>query len=237
MKRTLVAVLLLFSCMGVAESTPVAAKEIAGVRQTWTYDAATHSGTLRIENIAHKPIVAYNFSVYETETDGSEFTPSATTKMFGPPSSELFMPGEVKTETVGIPTDAPDSSRVAVDIVIYDDHTAEVTNAEIFQHWIDSDKKLIEEMKKVADIMAAELATSNPDHRQALQAELERRLAPLVAKKKHPEMTNGHESLEESALSEVLMNVTQGVDLAAYLESYRRQIADAEAHSNIQVVD
>jgi len=89
MKRTLVVGLLLFLCLGVAESTPRAAKEIIGVSQTWTYDAATHIGTLRFVNTSHKPITAYNVSVYLTEPDRSEFLSGSK---FMPMNDPPFMP-------------------------------------------------------------------------------------------------------------------------------------------------
>jgi len=243
MKRTLLVGLLVFLCLEVADGAPrLPATEIKGVTQTWTYDATTHSGTLRFENIAHKPIVAYNFSVYVPEPDGSEFSPSSTGFSLEPPSNQPFMPGEVKTQTVTLNPDDPDSTRVAVDMVIYDDHTAEVTNAWVFERWIDDYNKQADAMQKVADAIDAELRTANPNHKQAIQAELERLLAPLKAKKNPKLPPNGFESEDEAAITEFFTqpffsrNPTDD-QLSAFLSSYREEIAEARAHANIQVVN
>jgi len=199
MKRTLLVGLLVFLCLEVADGARLPAKQIKGVTQTWTYDATTHSGTLRIENIAHKPIVAYNFSTYVPEKDGSEFVSGSAGKaMDSPPGNPPFMPGEVKTETVTVGPDDPDTTRVAVDMVIYDDHTAEVTNSQVLEQWLSGYKKQADAMQKVADVMEAELRTANSNHKQAIQAELERRLAPLKAKKDPRLPSNGFESADEA---------------------------------------
>jgi hypothetical protein len=66
-------ILLLFSVCGstAARSLGALPPVMGATIQSWNYDAATNSVTIRILNLSQKAITAFNVSITETFADGS----------------------------------------------------------------------------------------------------------------------------------------------------------------------
>jgi len=211
--------LLLSSCL--ARSAP-----ITGVTQTWTYDPETHRGTVHIVNVSHKNITAYSIGVYITQRGGSAFIASERGQEF---SLTPFAPGETKdqVESAGQSMENadltnPDNIHAEVDVVIYEDDTAEVTNQRAFDSIIANRKAKLAAMKKVSEVV------SELDDPAAIVAEL-KRLSSLA-------MASGDDIGSIEMDNAVTRMPKDKAALPAFLTEHEQRVAGLTAHVNIKVV-
>lgn len=127
MKRTFGVVVLLLLM-----SSPAWSANITGVTQTWTYDPVAKSGTLHLVNQSGKDVIAYSIGQRVKMPDGSLQLVGAMTKQ-----NDHFAPGTSRDEPVGTfsmegVTVDETTIDVKLDVVVYADNTAEVTDQDAF---------------------------------------------------------------------------------------------------------
>jgi hypothetical protein len=222
------ALLLLCSCL--ARSAP-----IRGVTQSWKYDAETHKGTLHFENVSHKNIVAFNVGVYVTYKDGHLFVLSESAHDLYR-KNEVFAPGQTRDEEITGPTEMPgvdlnqNTFRAEIDVVIYDDDTAEVNNQQGLEFLLENRQVTVEAAKKTNEVIQKVLDDPTvTDKRAAIIAGLQQ--LSTVAKKQ-----------EQFTLSS-LLDVRQSeipqskAGLLAYIKRNDQKIADLEPHINVKTIE
>jgi hypothetical protein len=219
---------LLLLCGCLAQSAP-----ITGVTQMWMYDAETRKGTVHFENVSHKNIVAYDVGEYITCKDGHVFVASENTHMN---MRGVFAPGQTRDQEVNGPTmmegadlTNPNNIRAEVDVVVYEDDTAEVTNQRAFESILEHRQAEVEATKKINEVVQKVLDDSTvTDQHAAIVTELQR-LAVVAKKEEHFALS----SLLDVRGSEIPQDKA---DMPAFIKRNEQRIAEEEPHANLTVV-
>ena len=223
-------VVLLLLCGCLARSAP-----ITGVTQTWTYNAETRKGTVHFVNVSRKNIVSYNIGEYVTYKDGHVFVAGERTEMnmYG---EGVFAPGQTHDEEVSGPTmmegadlTDPNNFRAEVDVVVYEDDTAEVNNQRAFEHMLEIRQAAVEATMTLNQVVQKVLEDpSITDQHTAIVAELQR-LAVVAKKEQHHTLG----SYLDARVNEIPWNKTE---LPAFIKQNEQEIAKLEPHANLTVV-
>jgi hypothetical protein len=148
MKRTFGVVVLLLLM-----SSPAWSANITGVTQTWTYDPVAKSGTLHLVNQSGKDVIAYSIGQRVKMPDGSLQLVGAMTKQ-----NDHFAAGASRDEPVGTfsmegVTVDETTIDVKLDVVVYADNTAEVTDQDAFERLLTEWKSEVLAMKKTNEVI------------------------------------------------------------------------------------
>jgi len=176
-RRTIITLLSLLAF--VFASSLRASPPIGAVVQTWHYDPITNIVTLKIANMSHKDITAYNISIKETYADGHVNTHELLCEYAGrmvlvqefkgtPDEAEirkqlgdgLFHPGESQDEIIGVQPGLQNFEAV-IDVVAYTDQTAEATNNAALQRLLEGRRASVASTRMANEIMQAALADPN----------------------------------------------------------------------------
>jgi hypothetical protein len=166
----------------VVGATIVQAQTIGAAIQAQTYDSATNSVKLKIANMSHKDITAFNIAITETYADGRVEKHELLEELVGKilMAQELrgtsqeqsfrqrfgdggFHPGEIHDELMPV---QPGLSKyqAVVDVVTYSDGTAASSNDSALQRIVDGRKATVATKKMATEIMKSALADPNdPD--------------------------------------------------------------------------
>jgi hypothetical protein len=228
--KSLGVVVLLLLCGCLAWSAP-----ITGVTQTWTYNAETHKGTVHIVNVSRKNIVSYSIGEYVTYKDGHVDIAGERSQMnmYG---DGVFAPGQTHDEEVNGPTmmegadlTDPNNFRATVDVVIYEDDTAEVDNQQAFEFMLENLQAAVEAIKTLNQVVQKVLDDpSITDQHTAIVADLQR-LAVVAKKEQHHTLG----SYLDARVNEIPWNKTE---LPAFIKRNEQEIAKLEPHANLKVV-
>jgi hypothetical protein len=183
MIRDVITVFVIALALGASTSLH-ASPLIGAVVQTWHYDPATNMVTLKIVNISHKDITAFNIAIKETYADGRVEEHEMLEELIGKilRAKELqgdtsrgaesfrsiygdggFHPGEVREERLPVQSGLTDYQAV-VDVVTYMDGTADATNNDALGRIIDERQATVASQKMATEIIQAALADPNdPD--------------------------------------------------------------------------
>lgn len=185
MSKRLPLYLIFLAVFGIVLGGSTSAVPIGAEVQTWSYDPQTNLVTVKIVNISHKDITAFNIAVKETYTDGrveqhellreligkilhakqlqeklqrdTSEKAEALRKFYG---DGAFHPGEVRDEKFPVQPGLKDYQAV-IDVVAYMDGTADSANDEALKRIIDERKTGIASGKMAAEIARAALADPN----------------------------------------------------------------------------
>jgi hypothetical protein len=228
MKRTFGVVVLLLLM-----SSPAWSANINGVTQTWTYDPVAKSGTLHLVNQSGKDVIAYSIGQRVKMPDGSLQLVGAMTKQ-----NDHFAPGTSRDEPVGTfsmegVTVDETTIDVKLDVVVYADNTAEVTDQDAFERLLTEWKSEVLAMKKTNEVIEQVLADpAIHDYQAAIVQELNR-LATIYR--------NNHEDELLLAESRTLAMESQNIpeddaSIAASLKGREQQIMELEPRTHLKVV-
>jgi hypothetical protein len=168
-KHIFLAAALLFS-PHVARSAPIGA-----VVQSSNYDAAKRVTSVRIVNTSQKPITAISLLVRIAHPDGTvsvsqyggDFTPfMAYAATAGPQQQDsgALAPGAVFTLDVPMGQQNVETVSSTVDVVVYDDATADVLNQQAFQSIAAQRKGRILGLQRADELLEKALADANDPH-------------------------------------------------------------------------
>lgn len=177
--RGLVLTFLVSACAFAVQSLR-ASPPIAAVVQTWHYDPLTNIVTLKIVNISHKDITAFNIAIKETYADGhveqhelleelvgkilvaKELQGTAAGESFRKQFGDgAFHPGEVRDEILGVQPELTNCQAV-IDVVTYIDGTADApVNNDGLGRIVEERKASVDSRKMAAEIIKTALADPN----------------------------------------------------------------------------
>ena len=170
-------ILLLFFAVLCIVPAPAALAQVKGaVVQTWTYDP-THNPplvTVKIVNISHKDITAFNLSIKETYADGRVEQHEMLEEFLGKIIFFKERPGNVRNgsedgtlhagavwdEKLPVQPELIDYQAV-LDVVTYMDGTAEATNNDGLQRIIDERQATAASERIATEIINSALADAN----------------------------------------------------------------------------
>lgn len=131
--------------------------------------------------------------------------------------------------TEGADLTDPNNFRAEVDVVIYEDDTAEVTNQRAFEYMLEHRQAAVEAIKTLNQVVQKVLDDpSITDQHTAIVAELQR-LAVVAKKEQHHTLG----SYLDARVNEIPWNKT---DLPAFIKQNEQEIAKLEPHANLTVV-
>jgi hypothetical protein len=183
MVRYVIAVFVIALALGASTSLH-ALPSIGAVVQTWHYDPATNMVTLKIVNVSHKDITAFNIAIKETYADGHVEEHEMLEELVGKilaakelqgdhsRGAEAFRnmygdgalhPGEVHDELMGV---QPGLNKVeaVVDVVTFIDGTAQSNNKDALGRIVEERQATVDSQKIATEIIQAALADPNdPD--------------------------------------------------------------------------
>src|SRR5579863_1032286 len=153
-----------------ARSAPIGA-----VVQSSNYDSAKAVTSARIVNTSRTPITAISLSVRVTHPDGTvsvyqyggDFTPfMAYAATSGTPqqSSGALAPGTTFTLDVPMGQQSVETVSATVDVVVYDDGTADVLNEQVFRSIAAARKGRMLGLQRAAELIQKALADPNDPH-------------------------------------------------------------------------
>jgi hypothetical protein len=212
-----------------------ASPPIGVVVQTWHYDPQTRIVTVRIANTSDKDITAFNLSVTEKYADGTvnssekmtDYLPlMATIQQFqaeglSPQGNGTFPAKTSRDVTFPVAKD-PKDVLIAVDMVAYADHTADVTNERAFTHLLSSRKELVLATQQANQVIKDALTTPNP--KDAAVKEL-KRLADVAR--------SGGRNLAEATLRSHMQSAQQAPDLGKLIKDGESRIAVYTSHTQV----
>jgi hypothetical protein len=222
--------LLLSSCL--ARSAP-----ITGLTQTWKYDPETRKGTVHFENVSHKNIVAFDVGVYVTYKDGHLFVSNESLHDLVYQHGVVFAPGQTHDEEVSGPTQMegvdltnPNNVRAEVDVVVYEDDTAEVNNQQAFESILENRQAAVEAAKKINEVVQQVLDDPTvTDQHTAIIGKLQQ--LAVVAKKQEQFMLSSFLDVRGNEVPRDKEN------LPAYVKRNDQRIAELEPHTNVKVIE
>lgn len=174
--------------LGIAFAVPLRAAPIGAVAQVGHYDSQTNLVTIEIVNTSHKDITAYNVYLTETYVSGRVFKHELMTDLAGTLAVIQEMQGTANEEnlrkSVGDGVLHPGASRkeiipvqpglqnleAVVDVVAYNDQTAEATNNDALQRLVSHRKVMVATRQAANDIIKAALADPNDSNPAATAA-------------------------------------------------------------------
>lgn len=169
MKPICLAVAVLFSAH-LARSAPIGA-----VVQSSTYDPAKAVTSVRIVNTSQKPITDISLLMRVIHPDGTvsfsqyggDFTPFmayAATSGLPQESSGALAPGAAFTLDVPMGQQSVETVSASVDVVVYDDGTADVLNEAVFRSIQAQRKGCMLGLRRAVKLMQEALADPNDPH-------------------------------------------------------------------------
>jgi hypothetical protein len=221
---------------------------IGATVQTWHYDIATKTLTLRILNTSHKDITAYNISLTVKYVDGTtnfaensrDFLPlmGSMAEMEAAGGDEemrqrygngAFAAGTLRDDVFPAqPKDVADVTAV-IDVVAYSDATADVDNDRAFNHLALSRRARDETTRKVNEVIQRALADPNvTDPTANAVAELKRLADVSHTQLQH--LAPGQVVLQEMDLRSAIRDL-EGSDASASHTPKRDYLAKYVAHN------
>jgi hypothetical protein len=157
------------------------------VVQSARYDAEKRSVIIKFLNTSRHDVTAYNYALridYADGTSGLEDRGQAF-EVSQTDGNDLFIAGTTREESLFEFGYGKAVSRVVatVDMVAYDDGTAEVVNEAAFNRLVESRKAAAVAMEKISAIFKQALSAGNPP--QAALDELQKLRGVYAAKKEH----------------------------------------------------
>jgi hypothetical protein len=179
MIRYVTSVFVLALALGASTSLH-ASPPIGAVVQTWHYDPLTNIVTLKIVNISHKDITAFNIAIKETYANGrvqehemleelvgkilvaKELQGTAEGESFRKQYGDgAFHPGEARDEKLPVQPGLTDYQAV-IDVVTYIDGTADApVNNDGLGRIVEERKASVDSIKMAAEIIRTALADPN----------------------------------------------------------------------------
>jgi len=192
--RTILSVLVFAAIAQSLRASPQTPRPIGAVVQTWHYDAATNTVTVRVANTSQKNITAFNMSIIETFADRSVGKHEVLVDMIdavalvqwtkGTPDEDR-MRGELGDGTLPAkqsrdevfhyrPGKVVTNFEGTVDVVAYADNTAEATNAAALARIKEHRNAVLRSHQKANEVLKGVLVDStiaNPSDEAAARLE------------------------------------------------------------------
>jgi len=209
-----------------------AQQRLGVVVQSATYDPVKHEVDVRFYNSSKHDVTAYNYSLRMDYADGTSRVEDRGTEFqvsqeFG---NYLFLAGATKDQTIPEPPQSKTVTRVVgtVDVVVYDDRTAEVVNEAAFNRLIARRSATARAVQKIEDILEQALSATDPP--AAALTELDNLRKTYAAKEG---LKNTEDGAMEHQLRSTIANLNRlrgGKSLT--LEQLKAYIAHLERESN-----
>jgi hypothetical protein len=211
MNRSILVVVLAMCCAGVAQSAPIAGVVVS-------YDKPDSGPWVaHLVNLSHKYVTSVDIGI----TRPGQTTPVSETTFNW--ANDGFAPGATKDVRFG---PGKETDKVAVDVVVYADLTAESTNDRALQKIIEQRQRALLTDQKINEVIAK---SASP---QQAATELEK-LADAV-----PEVQNAHTlKLYPSALRGAAENLRNGVDPQEIVKRHAESIETHQHDSEITKVN
>lgn len=211
MKHIFLAVALLFSAH-LARSAPIGAEV-----QSSTYDQVRGITIVRIVNTSQKPITAISVSLRLAHPDGTisisqyggDFLPfmayAAASGLPQPQGNGAFMPGAVFAMEVPTGQQLVQTTSATVDVVVYDDATADVLNEPVFRSIASQRKGRMLGLQRALELLQKALADPNDPHPSMT---VTTQLKALAAQHDKNPSTGGGEAFEGLGLLEAATDIS-----------------------------
>jgi hypothetical protein len=161
--------------------------DLGVVVQSARYDAEKRSVIIKLVNTTRYDVTAYNYALRVDYADGTNTLEDRgrTFEVSQAEGNDLFLAGTTREENLFEFGYGKAVKRVAatVDMVAYEDRTAEVVNEAAFNRLVESRKAAAVAMEKISAIFKQALSAENPP--QAALDELEKLRELYAAKKEH----------------------------------------------------